>query len=206
MIRFLVATSECFLGELGRAQSLNERGRELAEEHQLWKIGAILNLQAGWMAIARGEGAAGMAVMREQTDVLQQHRGASSYPLVGLYYIDGCRMMGDVGEGFAALQMIRGECERRGIHWFDAELIRLEAELMMLRAAPAASVASLLRNAVDLAARQGAALLALRAALSLHRLVPRDPNAHRLLADAHARVREGTATTLMEDAATLLHA
>jgi tetratricopeptide (TPR) repeat protein len=201
--QFVAAGAECLLGELATAQSLNEKARALTNEHQLWKMEAILSLQRGWIEICRGEREAGMALLRDQAELLRQRRATSSYPLAGLYYIDGCRMVGDVGEGFAVLEAIRGECERRGIHWFDAELTRIEAELLMLRGDRRADIASRLRGAIDLAEKQGAALLALRAAISLLRLVPDDPNAHQLLARAHARFQEGSATPLLREAATL---
>ena len=202
--QFVAAVAECLLGELASAQSLNETAWALAAEHQLWKLSGMLNIQRGWIAMCRGEREVGMALMREQIDLLLQHRATSSYPLAGLYCIDGCRMMGDDGEGLGLLEVIRGECERRDIHWFDAELARLEAELLMLRGERNSTVASLLRGAVDRAEQQGAALLALRAAMTLRRVVPDDPSARRLLGDAHARLPEATQTPLWREAAALL--
>lgn len=203
--QLLAAAGDCLLGELEDAQSVNAKARALAKEHQLSNVGAIMALQSGWITMCRGEREAGMALVRDHADLLRRYRATSSYPLAGLYFIDCCRMSGEVVEGEEFLDLIRHECRRRGIRWFDAELLRLEAELLVPRGDRDRAIA-LLQDAVDLAEEQSALLLLLRASVTLRRLVADDPTTHRRLADVRARFREGTATPLLRQADTLLRA
>ena len=68
------------------------------------------------------------------------------------------------------LQEALTSAEASGEHWKDAELYRLTGELLAASGAPTGEVRRMLQVAVDVASRQGATALVVRAERSLQRL------------------------------------
>jgi predicted ATPase len=98
-------------------------------------------------------------------------------------------------------------CEDR---FFDAEVLRVQAELVLNGGVPDRTAAErLLGDAVALARRQGSRGLELRAAISLARLwmaSRRDAEAHALLAPCRAFFTQGTETGDVREADAVLDA
>ena len=97
--------------------------------------------------------------------------------------------------------------ERTEVRLFEAELRRLEGELLSQAGAPEAEVEACLAEALAVARRQEARSFELRAATSLARL-RRDrgkrAEAHDLLAPIHGWFTEGFDTPDLRDASALL--
>ena len=129
--------------------------------------GTILH---GWAVAERGPVERGIAQMREG---LAATRAAGceyrrSYYLSLLAQV--CGRAGQIDEGLDLLQEALTSAEASGEHWKDAELYRLRGELLAASGAPTGEVRRMLQEAVDVASRQGATALVVRAERSLQRL------------------------------------
>jgi predicted ATPase len=91
--------------------------------------------------------------------------------------------------------------------WYEAELYRLKGELLHKSAAPQGEAEQSLQHALDVARRQEAKSLELRAAMSLVRLCQqqgKQAEAHALLAPIYGWFAEGFDTADLRDAKALL--
>ncbi len=121
---------------------------------------------------------------------------------------------GGADEGWRALEEALALARKTGEGLYEAELHRLRGELLLCRPgepAPAAlrRAEEEFRRALDVARRQEATSLELRAAMSLLRLarrLGRGAEARPLLAGAYDRFTEGFGTPDLEDARSLLDA
>ena len=90
--------------------------------------------------------------------------------------------------------------------WYEAELHRLEGEILLAAAGEGergVRAEACFRRALEVAGRQGATSLELRAAISLSRLGS-SPDAHQLLAEVVGRFTEGHNTADLRAAQTQL--
>jgi predicted ATPase len=78
-----------------------------------------------------------------------------------------CGRAGQIDEGLDLVQEALTTAEASGEHWKDAELYRLRGELLAASGAPTDEVRRVLREAIDVATRQGATALVRRAERSL---------------------------------------
>jgi hypothetical protein len=83
-----------------------------------------------------------------------------------------CERAGQIEEGLGLLQEALTSAEASGEHWKDADLYRLRGELLAASGAPPGDVRRMLQHAVDVASRQGAEAMVVRAKGSLQRLSP----------------------------------
>ena len=129
--------------------------------------GTILH---GWAVAERGAVERGIAQMREGLAAIRatgcEYR--RSYYLSLLAQV--CGRAGQIDEGLELLQEALASAEASGEHWKDAELYRLRGELLAASGAPTGEVRRMLQEAVDVASRQGATALVVRAERSLQRL------------------------------------
>jgi adenylate cyclase len=118
-----------------------------------------------------------------------------------------CGRGGVIEEGFAALAEGLAIVDRTGERNHEAELHRLEGELRLMHEEPAEEAESCFRRALDIARRQGARSLELRAASSLARVLAgrdRRDEARTTLGDVYRRFTEGFDTADLRAAETLL--
>jgi predicted ATPase len=108
---------------------------------------------------------------------------------------------GDAGQPEEGLQSLAGaleEIKRNGINYYEAELHRLRGELLVARSdANGREAEASFREAIEIASRQQAKLVELRATTSLSRLLQRQgkrEDAARMLANVYDWFREGFAT------------
>ena len=129
--------------------------------------GTILH---GWAVAERGQVERGIAQMREGLAVMR----ATGCDYRRSYYLSllaqVCGRAGQIDEGLDLLQEALTSAEASGEHWKDAELYRLRGELLAASGAPTGEVRRMLQVAVDVASRQGATALVVRAERSLQRL------------------------------------
>jgi len=100
----------------------------------------------------------------------------------------------------------RDRVEKTGERWWEAELHRLQGEVLLAAARDGDRgdrAEACFRRALEVAGRQGATSLELRAALSLSRLAS-SPDAHQLLAEVLGRFTEGHDTADLRAAQTQL--
>jgi predicted ATPase len=97
--------------------------------------------------------------------------------------------------------------ERSGQRSWDAELHRLQGELLLATGAPKAEAASAYERAIQLARQQNAKSLELRATISLSRLLQRQgrrEEARQRLAEFYGWFTEGFDTADLQEAVALL--
>lgn len=159
--------------------------------------------------VEAGETGRGIAEMREN---LAAYRATGSNLFVTYYLIllaRACARSGDPASALAALEEGLAEVQATEGHLWEAELYRIEGELLLQGAKPAdeAAAEARLRQALDIARRQEARSLELRAAMSLGRLWDRNgkrAEAHALLADTYNWFTEGYDTADLREASALL--
>lgn len=192
-------------------------------------------MERGWALVEQGYTEQGRAQIQEGLTAWQ-NTGANLAVPYRLYLLaEASGKTGQVGEGFRLLDEALALVEKQGERWWEAELYRLKGELLLWQArgerqngakgkgrkretvsahSPSSSHADLVsqaeicfRQALDLARRQQAKSLELRAALSLTRLWHQQgkPEAARyLLAEIYRWFTEGFNTGDLREARALL--
>lgn len=173
-------------------------------EHGFGLLLAVGLIQRGWLLAEGGQTEAGLAQMQEG---LAKHREIGAVVLVPAtlaLVAETHQKLGHPAEGLAAVVEGLTVARRSEQHYWEAELHRLSGELA-LQADPAATEAaeSHFLRAIEIARRQQARSLELRAAASLGRLWANTKNvteAVTLLAGVYDRFTEGFHTADLTDA------
>jgi predicted ATPase len=163
----------------------------------------------GVLAIRRGDLGPGLRQLRVDFDEL----GAVSDWISALLLNElaaGFARAGQTADGIAAAEQAIGRAEHTKAGWLLPDLLRIKGELLLLQAAPGATDAAEdhFRQALDLARRQDALSLELRAATSLARLLHdqgRPADAKTVLEPVYARFSEGFDTADLKAARALLN-
>lgn len=203
-----------FRGEAEPTRKQAERLIALSTEHRfrsLSNLGAILR---GWALTEQGE-AAGNVQIRENINAWRGHTLQALLPnfLALLAEVHG--KLGEPSAGLAVLRMAFTDVERTGERIWEAELHRLQGELLLMQTANGAHMQSSLqpeaeaafRKAIGVARRQQAKSLELRAVTSLSRSLQqqgRENEAHTLLTEIIDWFFEGFDTTDLKTAAQVL--
>jgi predicted ATPase len=181
----------------------------LAREHaflQYLGLGASLRAHALALAGQLDEGISGLRAVLDAMRASGSETPGSSGALAAL-----ARALGKVGraeEGLAVSAEARSFVARSGERFREAEVHRVEGELLLALPTPEpARAEAAFHEAVEVSRRQGARSLELRAATSLARLL-RDQNrrdeVRALLAPVYAWFTEGFDTADLKDAKALL--
>src|SRR5262245_620809 len=181
----------------------------LATERDLppWRVaGTIFD---GWTRTESGEGAAGIAQIRE--GLLAAATTGSLIPLQPLYMLvlaDACWKFGHAEEGLRNTDETLAMMATRGERIWLSELHRLKGELLLVRTpSDHAAAEGAFREALAIARQQGAQAWELRAATSLGRLLGRRgrrDEARQILGDVYGRFTEGLDTVNLVEARALL--
>src|SRR5262249_48066054 len=162
----------------------------------------------GWALAMQGEAAAGVAHIRQGLAARQdvEHKLARSYYLALLAEASG--QAGQPGAGLSAVAEAFALVEVTEERWWEAELYRLQGELLLQRSlADADQAEACFQQALDVARHQQAKSLELRAAMSLARLWQeqgRRAEAQALLAPIYSWFTEGFDTADLQEAKALL--
>jgi predicted ATPase len=129
---------------------------------------------ASWAAVVDGQHASGISGIRAALKAAQ----ATGTKQFETYFFgvlaDACRIAGCNPEGLAAVHSGLETAQSTNERFYDAELLRLEGELVRATGAEAERSVALFERAVELARHQAAHLLELRALTSLVRAI-QDP-------------------------------
>ena len=179
----------------------------ISVEHgfSFWRADGIKLL--GWVLAMQGRHTEGLAHIREGLSAYRATGALTGVPYDLALLAEVCGQAGLVEEGFAALGEALAIVDRTGERNYEAELHRLEGELRLKREEPTEEAESCFRRALDIARRQGARSLELRAAMSLARVLAgrdRRDEARTTLGDVYRRFTEGFDTADLKDAETLL--
>ena len=162
-----VAMNAQMLRDHKAARRHAERSVRLATEHGFVVVLAWAGCVRGWVAAVDGEHESGIAEIRGALATAQ----ATDTHMLEAYMFgllaDACRIAGRTAEGLAAIHSGHEIANSTKERFFEAELLRLEGELVRASATEAQRGVALLERAVELARQQAAHLLELRALTSL---------------------------------------
>jgi TOMM system kinase/cyclase fusion protein len=191
------------------AQERAEAAMTLSTEQgfPLWlAIGMILR---GGTLAEQGQGTEGMAQMRQGLAVFQATGVEAGKPYF-LALLAKAYGRGQAEEGLSVLDEALAAVQKTGERWWEAELYRLKGELVLAASAEDyAEAEAYFDHAIDIARRQQAKSLELRAAMSLSRLWQqqgKQAQAYDQLAPIYSWFTEGFDTADLQEAKALLKA
>jgi predicted ATPase len=209
---FAAAFHQC-RGERRAMQELEDAALAHATVHGfgLFLMGGAIH--RGWLQADQGQGEEGLARMRQG---LQGWRAIGAELRVPTFLALMADVHGKVGQPDEGLSLVSEALvlgERTGQRYWDAELYRLKGTLTLQRERErgrprgTSEAEACFLEAIEVARRQGARSLELRAATHLARLWAsreRSNEAHALLSAAYRRFTEGFETADLRDAKSVL--
>jgi class 3 adenylate cyclase/predicted ATPase len=172
----------------------------------LWT--AMGTIFRGWALAMQGQG---------ETEMAQVHQGIAAWRTTGTVMLvpyfctvlaDVAVHLGDTEDGLQALAEAHTLVEQQEERWWEAEVCRLRGVVLLRQpGTPQAEAEAWLQRALDVARRQEAKALELRAAMSLARLWQRQgkrDEAQALLAPIYGWFTEGFDTADLQEAKALL--
>jgi tetratricopeptide (TPR) repeat protein len=192
-------------GEVQAAEELSEAAVTLSNEHGLMFWLAAATRDRARALVEQGQVEEGMAQMRQgmayyQSIGVKWRRSASLAQLAAAY-----AKAGRIEEGLALLAEAVAFVEETGECYAEAEIHRLKGELLWMRGVEAEAEASF-QQAIEVARRQQAKSLELRATMSLCRLWGKQgkrEEARRMLAEIYGWFTEGFDTGDLREAKAL---
>jgi predicted ATPase len=164
----------------------------------------------GWALTMQGQGEEGMAQVRQGTAAQRATGAALHGPCDCTLLAEVCDHLGHTEDGLQALVEAHSLMEQHEERWWEAEICRLRGVLLLRQTGtPRAEAEAWLQRALDVARRQGAKWLELRAALSLARLWQpqgKRAEAYELLEPVYGWFTEGFDTADLQEAQALLEA
>ena len=197
--------------ERGERDRTQERAGELVGLAEQLGFSFVLRfgrLLRAWARVESGEGEAGIAEMRQALDELGRVGSGIGAPQWLAKIAEGLRKVGRHDDAMGALRGGVSLAAQQGQHFYDAELHRLRAEILLDKDRnPVDEAEVFFGRALEAARRQEARIFELRAATSLARLRQRQGQArrrprssrpalrlvHRRLRHARPQGREGAA-------------
>jgi predicted ATPase len=162
------------------------------------------------MRVASGEHEAGVAELQQATVELAGIGSGIAAPAILGLLAGALGKIGRHDDALAALGLGVAQAEQQGQHFYDAELHRLRAEILLdMDSNAIEEPEALFGQSLEVARRQEAKTFELRAATSLARLWQRQGKrdaARALLAPVYAWFTEGFDTRDLKDAKALLNA
>jgi predicted ATPase len=162
----------------------------------------------GWALAMQGQGEAGLAQVRQGIAGCRATGAALLVPYFCTLLADVCDHQGYTDDGLQALAESHTLVEQHDERWWEAEVARLRGVLLLKHpGTPLAEAETCFRQALDMARRQEAKSLELRAAMSLARLWQQQDKrveAHALLAPVYSWFTEGFDTVDLQEAEALL--
>jgi predicted ATPase len=166
----------------------------------------------GWALTEQGQDAEGLAQMHQGLADLQATGAEVRLPLYLAMLAEGYGKTAQSDKGLSLLEQALTQAHRKEEYWRDAEIYRLRGEILLLQAGQERQwqeAEEHFRLALEVARRQQARSLELRAAMSLGRLWQlqgKRAAAHDILAAIYGWFTEGFDTPDLQEARALLEA
>jgi predicted ATPase len=177
-------------------------------EQQVALVLAVGPIMRGWALAMQGQGAEGLTQLCQGLDAYQATGAAFQRPHFLSMLAEVHRSLGQPEAGLTALREALVLVETTGERYYEAELHRLTGELLLVLSTDNTPEAeACFHQALDIARRQAAKSLELRAATSLARLWQRQSKraqAHALLAPIYTWFTEGFDTPDLQEAKVFL--
>jgi predicted ATPase len=162
----------------------------------------------GWALAMQGQGEEGLAQVRQGLAAYRATGAAMFVPFLSTWVVEVYDHLGHTEEGLRALAEAHPLMEQHEDRWWEAEVSRLRGVLLLRQTMPQQEEAETwLQRALDVARRQEAKGLELRAAVSLSRLWQqqgKQAEAHALLLPVYGWFTEGFDTADLQEAKALL--
>jgi predicted ATPase len=177
-----------------------------AQGFTLWVAGGTSLY--GWALALQGQSEAGMAHLRQGIAAWRATGAAVHVPYFCTLLADVCGHRDHSADGLQALAEAHNLVEQQEQRWWEAEIHRLRGIVLLRQAVPQPDEAeACFQHALDVARRQEAKSLELRAAMSLSRLWQQQgkrAKARELLAPIYGWFTEGFDTADLQEAKALL--
>jgi predicted ATPase len=197
-----------FLYERHAAQEQAEAAIRLASEQGFAHWVAWGTILRGAALAEQGQRAEGLVQIRQGLDAYRATGGEAARPYWLALLAQACQKAGQPEEGLTLLTEALATAHKTGEGWWEAEIYRLRGELLSQHAvAQPGEAETWLQQALDVARRQEAKSLELRAAMSLGRLWQQQgkhAEAYELLAPVYGWFTEGFDTADLQEAKALL--
>ena len=158
----------------------------------------------GWSLAQQGQGEEGVALVREGIAAWRATGGSGVGSYLCTLLADVCAHLGHTEDGLQALAEAHTLVEQHEERWWEAEIYRLRGVLLLKHPTPPqAEAGACFQQALDVARRQQAKSLELRAAMSLARLWQQQgkrQEARDLLAPIYGWFTEGFDTADLQEA------
>src|SRR5207253_9144725 len=168
---------------------------------------AMGSIFCGWALAIQSQGEAGLAQLRQGIAAYRATGAALWVPYLCTMLADVCDHLGHTEDGLQALAEAHTLVEQHDERWWEAEVCRLRGVLLLKQPeTPQAEAEAWLQRALDVARRQEAKALELRAAMSLSRLWQQQgkrAEARALLAPIYGWFTEGFDTADLQEAKAL---
>jgi predicted ATPase len=162
----------------------------------------------GWVLAMQGQGEVGMAQVRQGITAWRATGAALNVPYLCTVLAEVAAHLGHTENGLQALAEAHALVEQHEERWWEAEVCRLRGVLLLRQPGTSqAEAEAWLQRALDVARRQEAKSLELRAAMSLSRLWQQQgkgAEAQALLAPVYGWFTEGFDTADLQEAGALL--
>jgi len=180
----------------------------LCTEHSIAYYLAWATIIQGWALAEQHQREEGLTQMQQGLAAFQATGGRLRLPYYLALLAEAYGHSGQVEQGLHLLNKAFADMQQTGEHFWEAEQHRLQAELLLAHStADQTTAAAYLHQALEVARRQQAKSLELRAATSLARLWQsqgKRSEAYDLLAPVYGWFTEGFETADLKDAAVLL--
>ena len=200
--------------EESAATAQAKAGIGLSDEHGIPLFSSMGTVLRGRAMVEQGEGEAGIEQMRRGLVAYRATGAGMLQPYFLALLAEGCGKVGHMGEGLSALTEALTLVEETGERVYEAELYRLKGELTLeqssvpgLESIVQKEAEACFHKAIEIAQRQQAKSLELRAVMSLARLWQQQgkkDEARQILAEIYGWFTEGFDTTDLQEAKALL--
>jgi tetratricopeptide (TPR) repeat protein len=184
-----------------------EKVKAFCGEYGLPDWEAFMAIERGWAVAQQGHGAEGVTQIRAALETLLARGALVERPQELRLLAEACRASGEVDDALAALSEAVVLLEEQDNRRDEAEIRRLEGELLDQRSPGCSDAVRCLQSAIDIARAQAAKSSELRATTSLARLLAsqrRREEATAMLAEIYGWFKEGFDTADLKEAKKLL--
>jgi predicted ATPase len=194
--------------EARAAQDTAERLTALSVEHGFPHWLAQATVTRGWAIAKQGHGEEGIAQIQEGLAAFRTIGSGVLLPHALCLLAEACGEAGRLDDGLSALTEATAAADEHGIRQYEAEAHRLKGELLLKQDhSNAAEAQTCFERAIEIARKQSAKSLELRATINLARLLRdtgRRDEARAKLAEIFGWFTEGFDTADLKDAKALL--
>jgi predicted ATPase len=194
--------------EVTPALEAAEAAVTIAEKEGVPLFESWARVARGWALAHLGQAEQGIAQIRGGLAMASATGAETWHPYNLAQLAEACAKAGRIDEGLEVIAKALNLVQEKGERWWESEILRLRGELLLKRnPSGLAEAQNSFERAIEIARKQGAKSLELRATTSLARLLDqqdRRDEARTMLAEIYNWFTEGFDTADLKDAKALL--